>query len=431
MDRKWNRFFGFPGKLLLRLLIAILAGALLLSLVYCIPAEAMEENMEESAQVLYNEGLYPWLHGWCTSMVDNYTDTFMLLHAAYRNDRPVIEQAVNVYRPYFGTKDMPYQDLVDHYIEGQTYTGEVAYARYWHGYLVFLKPMLCVMNYATIRKVNAVVQAAALLTVIWLMVRAKMTRYIPVYLVLVGMLMPTTLAMCLQYSSCYYAMTLGCIALLLAKDHLDRWEGEIFLYIGIFVAFFDFLTYPILTLGVPAALYFTMRKSGSLKEDFVKLVKICFCWCVGYGGMWAGKWILGSLVTGSNQLTGAMDKIQERTGDQVYGEMVEDSAWKAWTENRDYFWNTPVSKLVNLLALVMLILIAVAIIKRRISLKDMTAAVPFVIIACMPAVWYVVLTNHSIIHAWFTNKAMAVMPFALLCMLAKLLPEKEKAIRGG
>lgn len=424
MRNEIKKFPKFFASLLLRVVIAILVGALLLTLVYMIPADAMAENVEESAQLLYEEGVYPWLYPWCTSMLDNFTDTFMLMHAAYKNDQPAIMQAMNIYRPYFGTKDMPYQDMVDHYIEGKSYTGEITYERYWHGYLLYLKPMLTVMNYGSIRKVNGIVQTALLLAVIFLLVKRGKKRYIPAYLIAVGLLMPVTLVLSLQFSSCYYAMTLGCLALLLCGDKLEKREHLIFLYIGIFVAFFDFLTYPIATIGVPAAMYFVLREGGSVKEDLGKLVKLCFCWGVGYAGMWGGKWILGSILTGNNQLTGAMGKIQERTTSgnvEIYGETVENPMWKAYTENRDYFWNTPATKLMYLLLAVLLVLFVIALLRRKTNLRVLTRAVPFVIIACMPVVWYMLTANHSIMHAWFTNKALVVLAFAVMCLMTRLL----------
>lgn len=415
-----KRFSRFLLPLVLCLVIALVVGTVLLTAVYCIPAEAMAENVEESALVLYNEGLYPWLYPWCTSMVDNFTDTFMLLHAAYENDQPPLVQAMNIYRPYFETRDMPYQDLVEHYIEGREYLNEYTYERYWHGYLVYLKPLLCIMNYASIRTANGIFQTLLLAVVVFLLVKNGMKRYIPAYLVALGLLVPATLAMCLQYSSCYYAMTFGVIALLLSRGKLEKREGFIFLFIGIFVAYVDFLTYPIATVGVPLAVYYAMRQDLDLKQAAFKMVKLCFCWCLGYGGMWAGKWVLGSFFTGNNQLSGAMDKVAERTTGDVYGEVAENPALKAWTENWEYFRNSPFVYLMVLVLVAAAAVFAVRLLRRKTSPAMLTQAAPFAVIACMPVVWYAVLSNHSIMHAWFTHKSLVVLAFALMCLTLKL-----------
>lgn len=418
-------FFKFLLPLLLCLAIALAIGTALLTAVYCIPAEAMEENVYESAQVLHNEGLYPWPHSWCTSMVDNFTDSFMLLHAAYQNDRSPLDQAMNIYRPYFEVKDMPYQDLMDHYIEGKEYLNEYTYERYWHGYLVYLKPLLCIMNYDTIRTVNGIFQTLLLVLVVALLVKNKMKRYIPAYLVAVGLLLPTVTAMCLQYSSCYYAMTFGIIALLLSRDKLEQRESFIFLFLGIFVAYVDFLTYPIVTLGMPLAVYYAMDRGGNLKRAAGKMGKLCFCWGLGYGGMWAGKWVLGSLLTGNNQLSGAMNKVAERTAGDVYGEAAANPALKAWTDNWEHFSNTPFYYLMWAVTVLAVVVFLVRLVQKKIALKQWKAAVPFAVITCMPLVWYAVLANHSIMHCWFTFKSLVVLGFGLMCLGLKLTEQPE------
>ena len=420
MLRKCNRFPGFLASLAFRLIIAVLTGALLLTLVYCIPGTAMEQNVASSAMLLTEEGLYPWLYPWCTSMMDNFTDAVMLATAARNDGSSPLLQAMLANYPVTNEATTVHAQLASHYLEGKPYVWQISYGRYWHGYLLYLKPLLCIMDLGEIRALNGIIQALLVILVAFLLYKAKKTAYILPWLAAVIMLLPQAQANSLQYSSCYYAFLLGSLAVLLARNHLEKWEDKIFLYIGIFTAYFDFLTYPIATLGIPAVMYFAVRVHSNWKADFEKMAKLCFCWAFGYGGMWSGKWILGSLITGQSMLADALGKIQERTGNDVYGQPVDAPFQAVWGENSYYFWNNPAAKFVKLFALLLCLLWILSVLRKRVSLRQTVAALPFLIIMLMPVVWYAVLTNHSLQHSFFTNKALVTYLFAWLCLLVKI-----------
>ena len=84
--------------LVLRVLAAILAGVLLLTLVYCIPTGRMEDHLAQSAAVFHEEGVMPRLFTWCTSYLDNYTDAIMLSNAAHSGTESAMVQAMTAAR---------------------------------------------------------------------------------------------------------------------------------------------------------------------------------------------------------------------------------------------------------------------------------------------------------------------------------------------
>ena len=73
------------------------------------------------------------------------------------------------------------QVIVSCYGEGETPDMIVSYGRYWHGYMLTLKPLLSVFNYSQIRVVNAAVVAALALWLVVLLWRRQLKRYILPY----------------------------------------------------------------------------------------------------------------------------------------------------------------------------------------------------------------------------------------------------------
>lgn len=417
-------FSKFLLSLLVRILIAALVGALLLTAVYLLPTAPMEANLADSAATFESEGTYPVLFSWCTSQLDNYTDAIILQNAAHNSGAGPLTQAMAVQRHAIGGLN-PAESLVQHYAHGVEFDAEEPYYQYWHGYLLYAKPLLMLLNYDGIRVVNTVVQLTLLALLVFLLWKKDMKRYILPFLIAIAFLMPAAMAKSLQFTSCYCIFMAGSIALLLMKDRLEAKEAYIFLTLGIATAYFDFLTYPMATLGVPAVIYCCMRRRTTVGETLFKGIKLCFSWGVGYIGMWASKWILGSIVIGGNVLTAATEALTERsslTGAQ--GDNPVLNLYVSLMVNVKSFIMTPVTLVMAVVVTVLLVLLILAIRKHKPAFIDLVRGVfPFLVLACLPPVWYLATTNHSIIHHWFTNKALIATVLAALCALVKMREE--------
>ena len=412
--KQFPRYF---GGLCIRVFLAILVGTLLLSAVCAMPSGAMDKNLHASADVFAREGIYPVLFPWCNSRLDSTTDALILLISACDTADSPVTQAMSGTWNTLSTAETASNVLVQHYGAGIPFDGSEPYYQYWHGYQVIIRPLLCMLDYSSIRMLNGVLQTGLLIILCVLMVRCGMRRYILPYLISVAMLMPVALAMSLQFSSCYYILTLGSIAILLAKDHLDQKDGLIFLYIGIAAAYFDFLTYPAATLGIPAVFYCCVRKNSPVRDAFCRGVKVCFAWGVGYGLMWAGKWLFGSLILRKNILAIASDKVTERSSGD--GNMLH-NIHAALSANIKTFLHTPVSILVFLLAVIFCIVLLRQLCRKQQTVCYAASVIfPFLVLAVVPIAWYLVTSQHAVIHYWFTNKALMVSVFAGLAALVK------------
>ena len=414
---QFKQFLRYFRNLFIRVVLAILVGILLLSAVCAMPSGAMDRNMYASAAVFKEEGIYPVLSPRFSSQLDSTTDALILLISACDTDELPVVQAMRGTRNTLSAVEAPSDEFVEHYANGVPYDGTEPYYQYWHGYQVIIRPLLSMLNYSGIRILNGILQTGLLIILCILMIRCGIRQYILPYLISVGMMMPVVLAMSLQFSSCYYILTLGSIAILLARDHLDQSDGLIFLYIGIATAYFDFLTYPAATLGIPAVFYCCIRKNTSVRDAFCRGVKVCFSWAVGYGLMWAGKWLAGSMILRQNILTIAGSKLTERSS--ADSSMLHNIR-SALSSNIKCFLHTPITVLLIIL-FVFFFFVLLGQLYRKQKTVCQTASVlfPFLILALVPIMWYLVTSQHAVVHYWFTNKALMVSVFAGLAALVK------------
>ena len=155
------------------LLGGVLLGTLLMIAAYAIPSETVWENVRVSAQTLANEGLrYEAIDGYHASRLDDFTDAIMIGNAVLTTEDPV-ESAMTA-RHFAGGETI---GTLMRYLDGEDVPTE-SYARYWHGYLAALKPLLMVMNLNSIRVLNMYAQLALVLWTAVLMVRRGLSRHV-------------------------------------------------------------------------------------------------------------------------------------------------------------------------------------------------------------------------------------------------------------
>lgn len=423
----------------IRLICSVIIGVLLLTLAYSIPIEPIERNVEKSAHAISGEGTYPKLYSWCTSQLDNWTDSIMLLEAAYDSPDNAIRDAMNATHSeivtvteYNGEKVEeadPYKSLISHYVNGEDFTQVVNYARYWHGYQIFLKPLLTIMDYSAIRILNSIVQILLIAVLLVLLYKKGMKGYILPFLISYGFLMPIAVFKSLQFSTCFYIIIIGAIILTLIKDTVYQSKYlYVFLYLGIAVAYFDFLTYPIATYCVCALFLISGKDFKSVKDSFFELFKTIICWGIGYAGMWASKWVVGSIITGKNVLSNALSSAKGRSYlSNSLGSFGDDlSAMLEYIF--DCFFNTPVKYAFWAFLAVMIVLVTVMCIKSKLSYKTVLAILAvYSAVALLPVVWYIGLMQHSYWHFWFTNKALIAMVCAVMFMPVSLYRQAKAA----
>ena len=405
-----------------KLLICVALGTGLMLFVYALPTEAMRENVSRSSEIFDYEGVYPQLvNGYKYMQLDNYTDSIMLGAAIYDGNEGIINKAMKNY--HIDCDDLSPELALTNYSNHADYDYyKVSYERYWHGYLVPLKILLLFFDYADIRVLNYIVQGILLITVISLFYKAKLEKFSTAFLCAILVINPMTTAVSLQYSSVYIILLLVVIYLLEMDIHHRIEVGKVsnlFFLVGVTTSFFDFFTYPFATFGFLIVLYINMKmdKLNNNEVSHRELIRYFVLWSIGYIGMWAGKWGVGSILLRENLFANAMNQAMMRLSSQSVG-----------LESYNRFETV----LINIRVLVkwpFVILLLGALLFWMIGLKrnffeniksNAKIVGIYLVIAIMPFVWIILLSNHSREHYWFTYKELSVSCFAIISLLTYL-----------
>lgn len=421
-----KQYLSLIPKTALLVVLSSCIGLVLLMGAYCLPTAPIEQNMRESVATFEREGAYPHVNllG-ANTQLDNWTDSTILLTAAYSGPEGLVDRTINNYR-YSNNLPSPTDTLVSYYDRGEA-VDTVAYGRYWHGYLVFLKPLLSVFNYDQLRLLNRVlvlVTTAALCGLLWL---RKLGRYIPPYLLALLLIDPTSIGRSLQFSAVYYVFTLACIVFLAGRRWFLASEQRIVLFfvvLGCVCSYFDLLTYPLVAFGVPAALYLCGAKDD-LKTAFRVLLFSLLGWCCGYGGMWVSKWLWSAILGYPEVITQALYAFEMRSSTSDFS----GNSISYLDVLRQNFFQFRVPALIPTLAYAAFA--AVWGIVRRLrtgTVQPLRAKwLLFIPGALLPFAWYLCTGNHSFVHYWFTFREGMIFFLAVLCLLAGFAFEKAGA----
>lgn len=399
-------------------LICILIALTMLILVYSIPTEKIEKNIAESVHILNDEGVYHHMYPWCTSKLDNYTDSLMLLSAEYKGEDSVFADALQSNFRRCKDKD-PFDSLCYHYIEGVEYEITEPYNTYWHGYLVVLKPLLTIMNYGELRILNTVFQILLFCILFAILIKINNKELIVPYAITILVAAPTVIFNSLQFSSCFIIIILSNIFMLLIEKckSFDLYAMHLFFITGIVTSFFDLLTYPLATYSVSAVLYMYLSKKTDFKDSIFKILKSGISWALGYFGFWSTKWIISSIFLKQNVIEFAIESAKYRTSGSSFIAYLRNLAHNVL----DIFF-TPFM----LLAIAFFVIIMIKAYKKyKIKKPDLKNTLnrfilPYILIAILPFIWYVVLNNHSSLHYFYTNKALLGTVFSFLIIATDL-----------
>lgn len=408
----WKRYpVMFAGLILLYLI--------LLSAVSCIPNDWLSGNYEESMNE-FTKGMY-WSvdDSLVGTQMDGGTDQLILSNCMADESQP----------PFFYMLDVK------------------DYARYWHGYLVPVRPLLCLMTYKHIKYISMIL-CFLLLCLVYEKVTKRLNRGVGAALV-ISLCMGNIIVipLCLQYMSMYYITVIAILLYCLAAERGRPDNGLFFLTVGSVTNFLDFLTSPLNSLGMLLVTAYFIYVKETPEDGTGKRILFLFrnsvAWVCGYGFTWLAKWCIASVVLRRNVILEALDMILFRTaGNEEY------PTDRLGTIRVNLGFMLPKGAVAVLGALVIcwagiLILSFVRgrMTDRRTSdgnrlqrgggkqretgfpwccegKKTIVGYLPVLLVAAYPFIWYLVLSNHSQIHSYFTYRTLETSVFAVLAFMA-------------
>lgn len=206
----------------------------------------------------------------------------------------------------------------------------------------------------------------------------------------------------IQFSSVFYIVTVSLIVL-----HKKRKISiDLFYFIvGIIVNYFDLLTYPLSTLGVPIlyTIYYSKKEGKSL---LYAVAKYSFLWTIGYGLMWASKWAIASLITKENVIDDAVNQIFVRSSYIANGETF------TFPQMISRLFNTGNKVVITVIFITTIFLFIRN--KHNKSIFCYKKLPSYILVGIYPFVWYFILSNHSYWHAFFTYRTLSISVLSIL-----------------
>mgnify|MGYP005806486599 FL=1 len=422
-------------KYILAFIIVIAIFLITLTLSCVFPRDWIQENTKESAITLLKQGNPSHI---LDIRFDNFTDTLMINTAysidsshpfesvllARRNYLPEKEQ--NVYEDVNIESNVALNENVDIMTELiQTVSGDIEYsyeyARYWHGYITILRPLLIFFNFNEIRLI--IIAVLAMLAIYLLMILSKKISFKYCFVIILSLLVSEYFLMGFTLQG-VMTFIISMIASIIICKRFDKIKniGIYFFVLGMVTCFFDLLTHPIITLGIPMIIYLLIKQEKEqvpLKELIKFIVINTILWGIGYLATNLAKWVIVDAIYNR-------DLIHKSIMQFFYRSQEEYTSNLAWY---DGITSNFIYASVNTFAYYMILIVyaIIALIKnyKNISL-DIKSAIPYLIISFMPIAWYLLMRNHALNHMFFTWRGLIVFYLGTGICIFKLLKIKTE-----
>ncbi len=398
-------------------IIMIIIFCLAMISVYAIPNDRIQFHIQESKDNILNFDSNPFFTEYIKGAnLDEFTDLLILNTAMNKgkgNEESVIVRAFENSRYENGDAIQSFTET----LENRELYNNQEYSRYWHGIQVILRPLLLLFNYEEILYIFMLVIFMLLgISVIYIYKNLNII-YALAFLFSMLTVCVFIVPMSIQFTGIFIVMFLSIILInILYSKQKEKIFPYLFFIIGGCTCFFDLLTAPLITLGIPLIIVLLLqnKKEKSFKKSIITILKLSIIWGIAYVSTFFIKWVIASIVLKQDMITVAINQILFRTNGNTEYPATRLGAVK---ENIKYFYN-------NVLLIVILLIIVswiLLLIFYRKKVKDMKNIIIFVIIALYPYVWYMIFAGHSTIHAYFTYRVQVIAVFAILCAMIECI----------
>ncbi len=277
--------------------------------------------------------------------------------------------------------------------------------------------------------INLFVQGVLMLLIIYRFF--ENSRKMEVMMIMLGLLFinPIVTALNMQNVTIFYILLFTLLFLGFRRNLSDFLMTDgcfyMFLFVGIAVAYFDFLTYPLVALAIPLLLLTTCTENIKISEVVKRIIIMSISFTIGYLGMWFMKWVIATWVTGQNIFADAWNSAKYRLamGDVSEGEVI--TFWDALFKNLKDFVKWP---FVIMFAIVVIFLVIQVIKRKNMNVKEcIRYAAPYVLVGMFP-LGHMLAANHAYMHGMFTHREFAITIVAAFLYGVNLINMGEKSI---
>lgn len=359
-----------------------------------VPNKLVRNNIERSIDRYEHEGIYPrpFINEY-SHQSDLFMD-YMIMDIIYNNNssKP-FEQLLLPKLNFKEIKDQGAQNVLysiahKHEVPDQTY------GRYWQGGSYFYKFLFAGVSISGVRWLNYLLVSVTLFALFFKLgksISRQNTFLLFLSLVFVNYYM---IYCSMQFTPVFIIAFIGSIVLI-NKNQANKPLGALFLIIGGLTSYFDLLTVPIITLGIPLLIWALMLTSVDKIMDRVKTsIGYSLLWSAGYFLTWFFKWILVWLFTNYSIINEVKEKLELRSG--VFEQRTR---WDAIVGNL---------QMINVLPFILIVLILIGLMLIFFNRKGINRAILLLILSFLPILWFVITANHVDEHSWFTYRSLWV-----------------------
>ena len=201
-------------------------------------------------------------------------------------------------------------------------------------------------------------------------------------------------------------------------ENITKTKNYIYLFLvtGILTSYFDFLTFPLTTLGIPLILVLILH-SQTGKSGLGRTLQYTFWWFFGYVGMWLAKWILATTFTDINVIGDAINQIEFRTS------LDEGKISRVATiiNNVSVLLRWPYLLLFVLTLLIIVIYVVKDTKNHTIEKCNICILISVGVVCLYPFIWYVCVPNHSWHHLRMAYRELGITCFGGVMILQTVI----------
>lgn len=402
---------------------------------YSLPEERIRSNIIESYQMMDEEGLYPQI-GYLTDdtflrqQLDNWSDAIYLNVAYTVENNDVLKYVAGDY--YGGRGEDPIEQLGNQ-IEDEGNSNTIMYGRQWFGALGIVRILLYFFNLSQIRAISSVVFLTLLFAVGVNLSEKISKQFAYVFELSIILFFPISIFSSINISNIFY-VSLGVIYYILNKNK-DEVDPFIDLFIcGCLTAYFDLFLTPFVSYGLVTAVVIMFMYNNGTISNFISaisaLIKTAIGWLLGYSLFWITKWLFASIILRENVFLNTIAEMKNVSGGRVSWGPDTTLGYIREALSLNFNKMLPV-QILNwiknefgiVMYIILLVIIAIILIwifiKKHKSINQMYISGVFIIIACMPYAYYIIMHFHTFVHYWieYRYQCMTVIGISMAYLL--------------
>lgn len=301
------------------------------------------------------------------------------------------------------------------------------YSRYWMGFRVWVRLALLFFHYGQIKRYLAFAFFTLFTAVICSVSKHTNSKLAFLFAMSIILVRPQVMAASMQFTCCFLIAFLVMLLVPWLSRH-EKWEGLFFMECGMITMYMDFYTVPMVAMGYPLLYLCLLKRDQPAGVSFKNILKNMAVWFAGYGFMWIAKLALTSALTSEDALQAGFQSFFKRVGIQkTQGLEKYYSVDAAFQAVRDAMFSETTGMVVYLLGVgIVLTVVIYKLAKGHSSLKNLRSSTPYLFMAAVPLLWFVITKQPVAIHGYFQYRNIALTHWAAGVFLYFLFAKKDE-----